>query len=369
MNDLQSFVDAFCKCYEQSGYCVEEDQNLPSPDILEEICRTLINVSCMREEGRYPSFRVCFIRPDAEILDAYLYAHAYRFETPVDFNARDLNKLVPALNADMSYLILDISGRPFKAVGIVASYTTWKKIMTREIEIGIRMPRIPNILVNGPGVLEGCFGEKTIVTYRSGECLFLRTDVFTDTIIADALKEGSGIRQSDRLKFLYQVLWRAHMYGHGGHFFIVPSEESCEELTSYKYRMKSQFPASPDREGSMETQAGKDIGTYANLVAGMTLVDGAVILTKDLDLIGFGAETHPERIRKSVKMMFVRQDNTEEKARHFNDYGMRHRACYNFCYDVDGAVAVILSHDGGVEVCTKHEGKVVVYDNVGLPLL
>ena len=321
----------------------------------------------MREEGRYSRFRVCFIRPDAEILDAYLYAHVYRFENPVEFRPKDLHKLAPALNADMSYLMLDITEKPYQVTGIIAAHTTWEMILTRKIQAGVRMPRIPNILVNGPGQLEACFGESTIGSYRSGECIFLRTDIFSDTPIAKVLKEGSQISHADRLKFLYQVIWQAHKAGHGGHFFLVPSEESCERLTSYKYRMRSAFPA--NHANKTDIQINKDISTYANMVAGMTLVDGAVVLTKDLELIGFGAETHPDRIRKSIKMTFISPDNTEQTARHFNDYGMRHRSCYNFCHDVEGVVAVVLSQDGGVEVCTKYEGKVPAYENVGLPLL
>ena len=50
-------------------------------------------------------------------------------------------------------------------------------------------------------------------------------------------------------------------------------------------------------------------------------------------------------------------------------YGMRHRAGYRFCDAVEGSVAFIISQDGMVEACTKHDGKVVVYDNVALPLL
>ena len=388
---LSAFVDAFYDSYESSGYCTEEDQCLPPVEVLREVCQILIDVSCMREEGRYPRFRVCFIRPDADLLDAYLYAHAYLFENPVVFSPKDMNKLAPAINPDMSYLMLDITRKPYRAVGEIAAYTTWEKIMVREITSGIRMPMIPNILVNGPGALEGCFGETSLVNYRNGECIYLRKDTFTATPIAKVLAEGSHVHQKDRLKFIYQVLWRAHKNGHGGHFFIVPSAESCEELTTYKYKMRSCFPGErtemneeeAEGPGLLEyiehalrkdkqkdgTHTNRDIGTYANMIAGFTLVDGAVILNKDLDLIGFGAETHPAMSRRSVKMSFMRQDNTEDKTRNFNDNGMRHRACYNFCYDVEGAVGVILSHDGGVEVCTKIDGKVLVYDNVGLPLL
>lgn len=365
MSDLRAFVDAFYDSYEQSGYCIEEDQQLPEKKVLEEICVTLAHVSCMREEGRYSSFRVCFLQPDSELLGAYIYAHALLFEEPVLFNERDIHKLAPALNADMSYLMLDLSSKPYKAIGIIAAYTTWEKIMTLEMEKGVRMPRIPNLLVHGPGELEACFGESSLVSYRAGECIFFRTDTFTSTLVAEQLRQDSHISDRDRLRFLYQVIWQTQKHRQqGGHIFIVPSAESCEKFATYKYRMYSRFPA--DHSAA---RANKDILTYANLIAKLTAVDGAVILTKDLELIGFGAETFVDRIGKNVEMSFIRYDNQVDKTKHFNDNGMRHRACYTFCNEVEGSVAIILSHDGVNKACTKHDGKVVVYDNVGLPLL
>ena len=364
-NEMRAFVDDFCDCYNRSGLCTEEDQKLPPAEVLEEICQTLVHLSCMREEGRYSSFRVCFLSPDSELLGAYIYAHALHFEKPVEFNLRAIHKLAPALNADMSYLMLDLSEKPFKAVGILGAYTTWEKIMTKEISKGIRMPLIPNILVLGPGELEACFGETSLVSYRMGECVYLRTDTFTSTLVAKQLENGTHISEADRLQFLYQVLWQAHKFGQGGHIFIVPSAESCEKYTSYKYKMYCPFPTRTELGRNND----REIYTYANLIAKFTMVDGAVVLTKDLELIGFGAETYVDRVGKaSVQMCFVSHDDQEDNTKKFNDNGMRHRACYQFCNEVEGAVGIILSHDGVIKACTKHDGKVVVYDHVGLPL-
>ena len=68
MGGITDFVEAIYNCYEGMGASFEDDQRLPSKDVLEDVCQTLLNISCMREEGRFPSFRVCFIRPDSELL-------------------------------------------------------------------------------------------------------------------------------------------------------------------------------------------------------------------------------------------------------------------------------------------------------------
>ena len=56
MDELTTFVDAVYDCYDKSVNNLEDDQKLPPKDVLEEVCQVLLNVSCMREEGRFPSF-------------------------------------------------------------------------------------------------------------------------------------------------------------------------------------------------------------------------------------------------------------------------------------------------------------------------
>ena len=88
------------------------------------------------------------------------------------------------------------------------------------------------------------------------------------------------------------------------------------------------------------------------------------------DLLGFGAETLMRKeTRKEPDMCFVSYNGKEDKTKHFNDNGMRHRSCYHFCDMVEGTVGIIFSHDDVIKACTKHNGKVIVYDHVVLPLL
>ena len=372
MSDISTLMDSAYELFDKSVHDLEDDQKLPPRDVMEEVCQTLLNVSCLREEGRFPTFRVCFIKPDSELLDTYIYSHVLLFKEPILFNTRELHKLAPALNANMSYLMLDVSERPFKAIGMIASYTAWQKIVTRELASGNRMPRIPNILVAGPGELKLCFGETSIVTYSAGRCVFYRTDVFTSTPIAEKLQEGSSITEKERLQLLYRVLWEVGFFQHGATILIVPSAESCEEFIDIKYELPSNFLFGDD--ANIEKHSGmpheKELVTYADMIAKLTSVDGAVVLNKDLDLLGFGAEVLTEKMgSRHPKMKFIGYDDEEQTYKTFQDNGMRHRAGYRFCSAVDGSVAFVISQDGTVEACTKYDGKVVVYDNVALPMI
>ena len=372
MMSIASFVDAVYDCYNKSVIIAEEDQQLPPKDVFEEVFHVLLHVSCMREEGRFPSFRVCFVEPDSAFLNTYIYAHALLFQDPIPFNTRELHRLAPALNPNMSYLMLDTSDHPFSIIGIMASYTTWEKIMTRELTTGNRMPQIPNIHVNGPGDLRICFGEASIVNYRSGHCVFFRTDTFTSTLIASQLAKDSIVPEAERLQLLHRLLWHMNNSDHGAAIMIVPSAESCMDFVDIKYPLSSSYLFGDDNRSVRISGKARDkeIITYVDMIAKLTSVDGGVILTKNFDLVGFGAETLIDKMKNILpSMCFMSHDNTEDKSKHFKDHGMRHRAGYRFCNAVEGSVAFIISQDGSIEACTKYNGNVVVYDNVALPLL
>ena len=360
MDGLSAFVDAIYEyeIKERSIRDYEEDQILPPKGIVEEVCQVLLNISSMREEGRFPSFRVCFVKPDSELLKVYIYSHVLLFKNPIEFNTRTIHKLAPALNPAMSYLMVDTSEKPFRAVGIIASYTAWEKIMTKELMSGNRMPRIPNILVNGPGELDACFGENSIVNYVSGNCVFFRKDTFTSTLIAEELAKDTQVSEKERLQLLYMVLWRATNYGHGAAVLIVPDEESCKKYIDVKYQLSSSYLFGSGYEPDLHSSKArdKDIITYADFIAKLTSVDGSVVLSKNFDLLGFGAETLVDKMgSKHPDMCFMRYDDTEDTSRQFKDNGMRHRAAYRFCSAVEGSVAFVVSQDRSIEACTKRD--------------
>lgn len=371
MDGISEFVNAFYDCFDRSVLRDEDGLQMPSKTDLKQVCQVLLSVSCMREEGRYPSFRVCFIDPESPFLDVYVYSHILRFQEPLRFFSGGLHKLAPALNGNMSYLMLDLKKKPFQITGILASYTAWEKIMTREVSSGNRMPKIPNIIVKEPGKLEACFGETPVVSYNTGSCITFRTDTFTDTLVAEQLRNGSNIAEEDRLSLLYRIVWNAKNYGHGGLICIVPSAEACESYFDIKYRLPSGFLFRNEKKTRKLSSKmhEKEISVYADLIAKFTSVDGAVVLTKDFDLLGFGAEAIVDMSnRNPPTMCFIGQNNREDRTKHFYDNGMRHRACYRLCDAVEGSVAIIISQDGFIKACTKSDGKVIVYDQVALPL-
>ena len=363
----ETFVNEIYLLSEQSGSCLEPEQKFPEPAFLTEVCRQLLYASTMREEGRYSTFRVCFIRPDSAFLIPYIYSHAVLLDEPVPFNMKEIHRLAPAISPDISYLILNMVDTRPCITGLIVGHTAWNQTSSGETTDGVRMPIIANLLVSGPGELVACLGESPLVSLKWGNLVHFRKNTFTSTLVAQALKEGSCVSDSNRSAFFSRVLVNMMRMGNGGHLFIIPEESECRKHFRIKYRLPVHFMFRGDGNNDLLIKPEKDLISFADMVSKLTAVDGGVVLNKNLDLLGFGVETLMDSIDKpEPDLCFINYDGMTDTSKRYSDYGMRHRSCFKLCSAVEGAVALIASHDGFIKACTQHDGKVVVYDNVSV---
>lgn len=365
MVSLEEFINEINQMVAQGGKEVEQEQRFPEPDLLKRICRELLYASTMREEGRYSSFRVCFIDSESLFLLPYIYSHTVLFKQPIRFTSKEIHRLAPAISAEISYLILKSIDDQLFITGLIVGYTEWDQVKLGEKGGGVRMPAIANLLVSGPGEIKACMGEKPIVSLQWGDLIHYRTDTFTSTYIARVLEDGSSVSHKDRVLFLSRVLTNVLELAHGGHIYIIPDDVPHDKYTRIKYQLPINFMFRGDKDDLTNKKTEKDLISYADLVSKFTAVDGAVVLNRNLDLLGFGAETLVDTSGSSEPdMCFITYDGKIDRSKRYTDNGMRHRACYMFCNTVEGAVALIISHDGFMKACTKRDGKVVVYDSV-----
>jgi hypothetical protein len=101
----------------------------------------------------------------------------------------------------------------------------------------------------------------------------------------------------------------------------------------------------------------------SHLIAALADVDGAVILTKRFELLGFGAEiagTLPP-VREVRRALDLEADAYAAEV--VDGVGTRHRSAYRFCAAVPGALAIVVSQDGGVRFVTRHRDVVTYWDH------
>jgi len=106
----------------------------------------------------------------------------------------------------------------------------------------------------------------------------------------------------------------------------------------------------------------QSIFDFSNLVAGLAAVDGAVVLDKRFQLMGFGAEVsgnlpYPDTVYQALDLEAQRVSPEPATA-----VGTRHRAAYRFVAHCPDGLAIVVSHDGAVRFVANLEGRVVYWE-------
>jgi hypothetical protein len=105
----------------------------------------------------------------------------------------------------------------------------------------------------------------------------------------------------------------------------------------------------------------RDLSQVIDFVAALAAVDGAVVLSRDLGLQGFGAEITQGRTPSGDER--VEYDDHpaplgKPAPASLADFGMRHRSAIRFCQEVPGSMAFVVSQDGGIRMFHGVAGRV-----------
>jgi len=100
----------------------------------------------------------------------------------------------------------------------------------------------------------------------------------------------------------------------------------------------------------------------SHLVAALSTVDGAVVLTRRFELLGFGAEIHCEStdLNFVAKALDLEGDHSVIESVHA--VGTRHRSAYRICNAHKDVLSIILSQDGNVQFARWKDDNVMYWD-------
>jgi hypothetical protein len=100
----------------------------------------------------------------------------------------------------------------------------------------------------------------------------------------------------------------------------------------------------------------------AHLIAGLAAADGAVVMSKHNELLGFGGMISgrlPE-IKSVGRALDLEGEKVAEEGT--GNVGARHRSAYRLCGALPGSVAVVISQDGGVRFVCQKGGRVTYWE-------
>lgn len=423
-HDDSSMTDESCDEFDGHG-------GLPARDDLECILSTCYQASLLREEGRPVRFRL--IVADATEFPAPggppHGLHRLVFSEPRVSSHHELRRLAPAVDFHRAL----IGGRvePDRGLmlwGIVTTGPRWVQAI-----YGGRLPfqRLPAKLVvrvTAPGRVAVCKGLVTLAMLVGGRLVEPSVDIFHSAWLPAAFAEwrdellalhhearGRATKtwvalDPDVTRLIVQhcvrnVIGLIRKTQHGGTILFLPpdGDGSIDRLGGRvlpKYAFVSEEPrrrfrtlvlalmealaaAQPTHPelptvGWKEYVSSKDgdvarideaIFELVHQVAGLAAVDGAVVLSKRFELLGFGAEIGGDLPAVRWVARALDAEGTVKVRESVEIDGTRHRSAYRLCNVVHDALAIVVSQDGTVRVVKWHEGEVTYWDHVSTSVL
>ena len=321
----------------------------------------------------------------------------------------------------------DDNAQPLEIWGLVDAGHSWWEFIRGERRGSLGGSPPPDCLivsVMNPGGLIISRGGETIVSLEKGSLILPMSDVFYSGPVGEYLNDMCREFHADVCKhlgsdkydpkghdedypqrflidFIKRILLRIRDRRHGGTLLIVPDEWSIsdsrlrdrldikytiidkgiwsllvEYLSLHQRYYGKLLPAFNEKTISQELfldiqvlegkyeDAEDLVGDRANMLASLANVDGSVVLTTKLRLLGFGAEVIYQS--PALQQIKIAGDpfGSSGNICPITDYGTRHRSALRFCSSHEGVLAFIVSQDGVIRVAKRVGADVVLWSSV-----
>lgn len=330
----------------------------PDAAAIEAIIDAAFWASLRREEGHDPRISLAFLPPEQAV-------PALMLERPLPLAAAPLARLAPAVERPGIHLGV------WRAGGELVVWGTTRAI-----------PTLCFVLeVVSPGVL--------VVKHRRGTeaAKFVNVMVLEGDEIKVLDERGANVPEcpsvlaallgfdgasSDELNVLVELAVSMRAHGRGGALLVVPAGsrawlESIVQPISYAVappyaelsRLVRQARKTP---GGHEWQ--EALHRTVEVIAGLTAVDGATILTTTYEVLAFGAKIARRKGSGRVEQVAVTEPIEQNIARtlHPTEFGgTRHLSAAQFVQDQHDAVAYVASQDGRFTIFAWSEPEGLVH--------
>ncbi|MCO5172412.1 MAG: hypothetical protein M9894_39445 [Planctomycetes bacterium] len=360
---------------------------------LYELITAAYKVSMRRDEGRYPRF-VAFVPPAAERLDEANVC--VRFQRPVPVDPDALHRLGPGIPGRPYALLIRGSDAGPVAEGIVRTERTGLELLpTLRYAAGTVMSGGLYLSVDGPGDLTAVDFSGSlhkILNLRAGEirAAFDATAAGISRVVfgnlersvreqADpvaGLSTNRLVRGADLLPRLVRGAWgyilqRAIELAHGGTFVVLPPGAGLGEVENNlrvpvrtgglrdiaDFLVQLLFPAGSDEDHIKRLQdVAHAIEDQSRSIAQLSSVDGCVVVSHRLGLLGFAGEIRvaDERdVPDCAELDPMAQGLRPTGPFDLRQHGTRHRSAARLCQQVPGVFAYVVSQDGNIRAFTR----------------
>jgi hypothetical protein len=337
--------DYFIKHLKSAG-TLEEHLVAPVPDadVIERLINIVFWTSLRREEGYIPKLSLAYIPPTD-------HAHAMRFEHPVPLTPIALAKVAPVVERAGIHLGV------WPHEGELCAWGTTHSIP--------RLCLVLEIVEPGLLVVKHHRGEKSgkyvNVAVLEGDQVKLVDDAASSlpdcpALIGSLLGFDSPSSWVGSVNVLVQLAVSMRAHRRGGLLLIVPSgSDGWHEsmVTPMAYAVSPPYRGLSEllRDGGTSKRPERfqeALREVVDIVAGLTAIDGAAVMTDAYELVAFGAKIARRRGSPQVELITVTEPVIGGEARSLTPAqlgGTRHLSAAQFVHDQRDAIALVASQD------------------------
>lgn len=388
---------------------------LPQPPVFRKIIKECFWTSLLQEEGRNAKFKILFCEPaqlEFLVKNASGFGNYYEFQKPVEGTTTEILKAATAISYSRSIICIttDRRGKKLLIHGLLnIGFFREKYFLKDASQTGI----VPDCLIlasNAPGRLVIHLGDQGIIGFDRGIGFLRNIDLSTSPVLRNEFLQiindfnlpGTGSRQESLIdayiKMIDEIIFDIFLKRHGGILLLIPDREIPAAMNDLKLRNSlkqtgiwDKFSAILSLGGSLfvnnmpiqerlrlfhsslgenaAKQAAfsefieviRQIREFADFVASLSQVDGAVVLSTRLNIIGYGAEIRVND--RKLPPTFLQTVDQREQIDPLI-YGTRHRSTIRFCRKFPGTMGFIFSQDGGIKAVKGNKSQVTVFPEI-----
>jgi hypothetical protein len=379
----------------------------------------------MSEELRSQRFRIALCDPSEfppELGPPYGFLRIV-FEEPRAFHEYELLKLSPASEFESS--LIGVRHDPVEGLllwGLINSGTRWIQAFQGGSKAVMPMPDSLVLDITGPGSIRAYRGSRILAQLSAGRIIMPYTNIlhsrwiatrmasFNKEIMAMHIRSRRGADEAWatvsenfvarlHVQVVKRIISSIRNMKHGGTIISFPPS-LIQRITSpnpyvfVKYMFRDEEPVRRLRWvtiGIMNELArcygssgdsGKVVGwsdyvaatnktlleldealfECARFIANLAAVDGAVILTEGLDLIGFGGVVKGTFSKEDIIARAIDAEGDQKVYERAEGVGTRHLSVYHLCKEIPDVLAIVISQDGDTSLVTWMDDFVTCWD-------
>ena len=397
----------------------------PALNVLQNLLSISYQASLMTHEGEPVVFRLTLADPEsfADGAGPPDGVQKLQFTEHVPLSPHELRRLSPSVRFSRSMIGVRLNADDELEVwGIIHTGPRWLHANHGGRGSAPAMPASLVVKVMGPGTLEVAIGECTIASLADGKLYGQALNVFSSDWLrewfAPIRKERMDLHQKARLQsqenwadldpdltrvinqhMIKRIIAAMRAFRHGGTLILVPPERATALMKPNHYlTMKYKFAESQSRGrfrslildvmntlARLHVAGSRPIGwrdyqqtndpkimaldesifEMSHLISTLSVSDGAVVLSKRFELLGFGAEIHCESSENAVLAQAVDLEGKQFKNRTVHGVGTRHRSAYRLCQQMKDALVIVVSQEGAVQFVRWKDDRVMFWEHQG----